>query len=334
MDTDETDRCEVFALPYTALVNNDGGAVFRTPSRKVVLNKKSAYIWLNLDYKDEGTYDILTKKYKLSEEVANALCDESTRPRYFRSGDGFVLIMRGINFNHGSDPEDMVSVRMWLDEEKIITLSHRRLKIINQMRQRLEHNHAPRTSVQFFLTLAQTMVDEINDSVIDITEATADLEEKVIDTDTLGNFSLRDEISGLRRKIISIRRYAAPQKEIFLSLQNDKWPVFNADDRGDIREIYNDITKVVEDLDYSRDHLAVFHEELQSKMTISMTKIMYMISIVTVVFAPLTVLTGLLGVNVRGIPYADSAYAFSGVCLIMLALTMLLLYLLKKLKWF
>ena len=106
------------------------------------------------------------------------------------------------------------------------------------------------------------------------------------------------------------------------------------DDRSDIREIYNDITKAVEDLDYSRDHLAVFHEELQSKMTISMTKIMYIISIVTVIFTPLTVLTGLLGVNVQGIPYAENDYAFAFVCLIMLGITILLVYLMKKLRWF
>ena len=331
---DEVSSCEIYAIPYAALVSPNGSTSFKDVKSKISLQKKGAYLWLNLDYQDADTYEILTQKYNLSEEVAEALCDESTRPRYFRYGEGIVLIMCGINYNQGSDPEDMVSIRVWLDKDKIITLSHRRLKITNMMRQMLEKNQAPDTSMQFFLTLAQKMVDEINDAIIDITEATSVLEEKVIDTDSLGNFSLRDEISDLRRRIISIRRYTAPQKEIFISLQNDRWDLLTQDDRSDIREIYNDITKAVEDLDYSRDHLAVFHEELQSKMTISMTKIMYIISIVTVIFTPLTVLTGLLGVNVQGIPYAENDYAFAFVCLIMLGITILLVYLMKKLRWF
>lgn len=131
--------------------------------------------------------------------------------------------MRGINYNQGSDPEDMVSIRVWLDKDKIITLSHRRLKITNMMRQMLEKNQAPGHKYAIFFDSGSKMVDEINDAIIDITEATSVLEEKVIDTDSLGNFSLRDEISDLRRRIISIRRYTAPQKEIFISLQNDRW---------------------------------------------------------------------------------------------------------------
>ncbi len=328
------DSCELLAIPYGVVIRNDGRADFKSAEKRKLSAGTNGYVWLNLDYKEPNTYNILTKKYHLAAEVAEALCDDSTRPRYFHFGDGMVLIMRGINQNSGCDPEDMVSVRIWLDKEKIITLSHRRLKLINIMRKEIEKKQVPPTSVQFFLTLAQKMVDEINDTVIDITETTSDLEEKVISTDSLSDFSLRDAISDLRRQIVSIHRYTAPQKEIFLSLQNDKLEILTADDKNDIREIFNDLTKAIEDLDYNRDHLAIFHEELQSKMSISMTKIMYIISIVTVIFTPLTVLTGLLGVNVRGIPYAENNYAFGVVCLLMLAITFLLVFLMKRLRWF
>lgn len=328
-----TESCEIFAFPYAAIVKSNRKSTFFDMNTQPPKISKNSYIWLNLDYKNENTFNLLTQKYSLPHEVAEALCDDTTRPRYFRFGDGIVLILRGINYNQGSDPEDMVSLRIWVDKEKVITLSHRRLKIINIMRKKLENNAAPSSSVQFFLTLAQIMVDEINDTIIDITENTSDLEEKVIGTDNLSDFELRNEISELRRKIISIRRYTAPQKEIFLSLQNDKWENFTADDKNDIREIFNDITKSLEDLDYCRDHLAIFHEELQSKTTIRMTKIMYMISIVTVIFTPLAVLTGLLGVNVQGIPYADKDYAFSAVCLILLSISLILIILMKRLKW-
>ncbi len=325
--------CDAAAIPYSAVYDGKGGAKLLGTHIPERLNKGDAFFWQNLDYKDPDTFEMLINDYQIARDVAEALCDESTRPRYFRYGDGVVLILRAINHNPGCDPEDMVSVRVWVDKEKIITLSHRRLKIINTMRQMIDKKNNPRTPMQFFLTLAQNMADGINDTVIDITEATADFEEKVLDSNTLGNFHLRDEISDLRRRIISIRRYTAPQKEIFMSLQNEKWDVLTTEDSNDIREIYNDITKVVEDLDYCRDHLTVFQEELQSMTSISMTKIMYMISLVTVIFTPLTMLTGLLGMNVEGIPYAGREYAFAAVCLIMAIIASIVIFLLKKLKW-
>lgn len=152
---DEVSSCEIYAIPYAALVSPNGSTSFKDVKSKISLQKKGAYLWLNLDYQDADTYEILTQKYNLSEEVAEALCDESTRPRYFRYGEGIVLIMRGINYNQGSDPEDMVSIRVWLDKDKIITLSHRRLKITNMMRQMLEKNQAPGHKYAIFLTLAQ-----------------------------------------------------------------------------------------------------------------------------------------------------------------------------------
>ena len=164
-------------------------------------------------------------------------------------------------------------------------------------------------------------------------DETADVEEKILDADSLSDLNLRDKISNMRRDIIAIRRYAAPQREIFIQLQNDKWDALTEEDREDIREIYNDITKAVEDLDYCREQMSVFSEEMQSKVSISMTRIMYTISLVTVIFTPLTMLTGLLGMNVEGIPYAEKPYAFATVCAVMLILCGMLVFLMKRLKW-
>lgn len=297
--------------------------------------ENTRYIWRHMDYKNPDARKMLVKNCGIPKDIAEAMCDESTRPRYFRNkNDGIVLIMRGINYNSEANPEDMVSLRVWVDHKKIITLSHNPLKAVKNMLVMVPTaEFHPNGPMQLFLSLAQNLADGINDAVIDLIEATADLEERVLNPDALSDFTLRDTISDMRRNIISIRRYTAPQKEIFMSLQTDKWEALSDDDRSGIREIYNDITKAVEDLDYCRDQMSVFHEELQSKVSISMTRIMYLISIVTVVFTPLTLLTGLLGINVRGIPYAENEYAFAFVCLILVLITIAVVAVMKRLKW-
>lgn len=297
--------------------------------------ENTRYIWRHMDYKNPEAKKLMIKSCGIPKDIAEAMCDDSTRPRYFRNkNDGIVLIMRGINYNTGANPEDMVSLRVWVDHKRVITLSHNPLKAVQNMLEMLPSaEFHPTGPMQLFLTLAQNLADGINEAVIDKIEETADLEERVLNPDALNDFTLRDRISDMRRDIISIRRYTAPQKEIFMSLQTDKWEALTEEDRSDIREIYNDITKAVEDLDYCRDQMSVFHEELQSKVSISMTRIMYLISIVTVIFTPLTMLTGLLGINVSGIPFAENEYAFEVVCAILIIITLTVVAIMKRLKW-
>ena len=326
--------CELTAFPYAVIFKKSGISRILNSKQPLILKRGENFFWQHLDYTDAETVNTLVNTYGIEQDVAEALCDDSTRPRYFREDEELVVILRSINYNAGSNPEDMISLRIFITRDKIITLSHRRLPLLGQIYRRLSSGNLKINSpMQLFLALAQDMTDGINDVVIDITENTADLEEKVLDADSLGDFYLQNQISDTRRKIISIRRYTAPQKEIFLSLQNDKGSFLSDDDRGDIREIYNDITKAVEDLDYCRDHMAVFREELQSKMSVSMAKIMYTISLVMVIFTPLTLLTGMLGMNVGGIPYSGSRYAFAAVCGILLLLALVIVFLMRRLKW-
>ena len=245
-----------------------------TKSRKpIAYNKADKYFWRHMDYKNPEAQKILMKHYDISEDVAAALCDISTRPRCFHHKNGIVMILRGINYNQHADPEDMVSLRVWVEKNKIITLSHNALKAVDDMLEQITEKELPSSPMQLFLRLAQNMSDGINNEIIGIMDETADMEERVLSIDSLSDFGLRNKISDMRRNIIAIRRYTAPQREIFLSLQNDKWEALTDEDKEDIREIYNDITKAVEDLDYCREQMSIYNEELESKVNISMTRV-------------------------------------------------------------
>lgn len=318
---------------HALILDGNGRASEVYGDSAVSLKVGNCCFWQLLDYRSETVRPLLVNEYHLDSSVVDALCDEDTRPRSFSTHNGMALILRGVNLNPGSNPEAMVSVRIWLDDKKLITLSHHPLKSAQEITDSLLQGKGPRTTADCFIALAAKINDNIAAVVNDISDATDDLEEKVIDTDNLSDFQLRSAISSLRRKIISIRRYAAPQKEIFQNLYNEKNPLFNTKNKSELREISNSLIKTLEDLDYDKDHLSVSHEELQSKMSLNMNKIMYMISIVTVIFMPLGLITSLLGINVEGIPYAESPYAFLTVCGILIVLCILLVIVMKKLKW-
>ncbi len=137
-----------------------------------------------------------------------------------------------------------------------------------------------------------TVLSELDDRV-------DELEDEVLGGES---YELRAKIGSLRRETISLRRYLAPQRDAVARLQNERVPWLDEVTRVHLREIADRTTRYVEDLDSARDRAAVTQDELNSRLSERMNKTMYVLSIVAGIFLPLGLLTGLLGINVGGIP--------------------------------
>jgi len=70
-----------------------------------------------------------------------------------------------------------------------------------------------------------------------------------------------------------------------------------------------------------------------NRLSEQMNKAMYVLSIVAAIFLPLGLLTGLLGINVGGIPGTESPFAFAIVSLFLVVIAILLIWHFKRLKW-
>ena len=91
--------------------------------------------------------------------------------------------------------------------------------------------------------------------------------------------------------------------------------------------------KYIEDLDSARERAAVTQEELSSRLSEQMDKRMYLLSVVAVIFLPLTFLTGLLGINVEGIPGAKHEWAFFIVCSVLVGFLILMFSFFRHKRW-
>ena len=86
-------------------------------------------------------------------------------------------------------------------------------------------------------------------------------------------------------------------------------------DRARLREEAERIARLVEDIDADRERAAVTQEELSNRLAEETNRTMYVLSLVAAIFLPLGLLTGLLGINVGGIPGTESPWAFTIVTL-------------------
>jgi zinc transporter len=126
-------------------------------------------------------------------------------------------------------------------------------------------------------------------------------------------YRFRRAITGIRSEAIGFRRFVAPNRDALLTLALQDFEWLAEEDRLHIREAADRFARMAEELEAVRERAALLHEQLTDLRAEQLDQRALLISIVAFIFLPLTFITGLLGMNVEGIPYEDRPWAFWGV---------------------
>lgn len=317
-------------LVYAYLLDRRGSAKSLTWTEIDQWTPEQGLLWLHLDYDSQKVHRWLTEKSGINPITQESLLDEGTRPRGILSDDGLLLILRGVNCNPGADPEDMVALRMLFTENRIITLRHRRVMAIQDIHEAIISGKGPTTAGDFLIMIAGRIADRMNDVIADIEDRVDELEDSIL---TEESYELRPKLADLRRQSISLRRYISPQRDVLARLQHDRISWLDEVDLVHLREIAERTARFVEDIDSARERAAITQEELNSRLSEQLNKAMYTLSIVAAIFLPLGLLTGLLGINVGGIPGTENKWAFAVVTIFLIAIAVVLIGWFKKIKW-
>lgn len=291
---------------------------------------KNGVLWLHLDYKTEQAQQWFSDKSELEPIVIEALLAEDTRPRCTPYPGGLLVILRGVNLNPGANPDDMISVRLWIEKSRIISIRHRKVMAVDDIKKATESGNGPIDAGDFLVQLAKGLSYRIGDVLTQVDDAVDALEDEVIEQ---GTYEQRSKLSALRRQIIRLRRHLAPQREVMTRLQTEKIPFLSDINRIHLRETTEHVARYVEDLDSAKDRASVCQEELENRMAAQTNKTLYILSIITAIFLPLGLITGLLGINVGGIPGSENPLAFIFVCLLLIVIVVGQVMIFRKKSW-
>ena len=265
--------------------------------------------------------------------VADVLCTSETRPRSLVFEEGLCCNFRGVNLHQGSEPEDMVSVRLWMKQNLIVTVQRRSLVSTNEIEQKLLTGSGPKNAPEFLISLLNNLLEKTEDVVCALDDELDKLEDQMAVATGSDAREDRATLGALRRRIIMLRRYLIPQREAINRLQVEITHWLTDLQLMQLREVSNSMIRLLEDLDAERDRGLVLHEEVSSLAQERINAKIYLLSVVTVIFMPLTFITGLLGINVSGIPESHSPFGFAFVCIGLMVLAMVEVWILRKNKW-
>ena len=236
--------------------------------------------------------------------IDNLLADES-RPSFHQlDGENFLLILRGVNMNANASPEDMLSIRILYYNGALISTRKTPSRAIMDIREALAEQKGP----QSLASLLNHVIDGLNgkiDTYLDFIE------------NTLNGFDVSDESTynhiSAQKALISIKRFIRPQQYAIRDLIESDVPLV-ATRTHQYRFAHNNIIRINETIDFFLGEVELFQEEIRHRREQKTNKNSYLFTLVATIFLPTSFLTGLLGINIGGMPGVDSATAFTWFC--------------------
>ncbi len=317
-------------LLHSLLLDRNGGARPLEPADIEQWRPEDGLLWLHLDVTEKLPIKWMRATLGLERVVVEALNADETRPRSLNIGDGLLAVLRGVNMNPGEDPEDMVSIRLWIERDRVVSTRRRRLLSVQDLREQLDQGQGPKTSGEFLAALIGRLADRIGDFFDTIEENLSAVEEAESDETVQ---TRRRSLALLRRQIASVRRFIAPQRDALDRLYRNPGALFSEAEANSLREEADRVTRYLEDLDLARERAVVLQEELLNELAQQQNTRMYVLSVVAAIFLPLTFVTGLLGMNVGGLPGVDSPLGFGIAVVVMVATSAAMLIYFRFREW-
>lgn len=287
--------------------------------------------WSHVCAIHEQTPAWLAAQRDLDPLVIEAMVAAETRPRVLLRADGVMVNLRAMNLRAGADPEDMISLRMWIDDRGVISTRRRDILAIDDVVGLIESGNGPTTTGDFLVTITDRLYARMEPVLEDLEELLSEAEERLV----LGEIEDIASIASMVQKRATIfTRYIVPQRVVLEGLLKAEFDWLKPEAKAALNESLDRVMRYTEELHEVRDRARILNDELNNAEARRLNEITYIFSVAATIFLPLGFLTGLAGINLRGIPGVGSEFGFwwfTGGCILLGTLQVIIF---KKLKWF
>lgn len=325
-------------LPRCVHVAADGSTVTRDLNvRDIahVVHEAQGTLWVDIDSTSRQQLALLEKVFNFHPLAIEDVLNPVSRPKV-EPYDGYLFVtLRVVRFQEETtDPYDLETDNLYFflgptylvtvhagpspNVDHVAAVALRTPDLVSRGAARLAH-HIMDTAIDAFFPILDR-VDDFIDS----------LEERVFAT--FDEESLRD-IFSVKRMVLSLRRYLAPQREIFNVLSNRPSPLLPADVQLYFRDIYDHMLRINDSLDTYRDLLGSTMESYLSQVSNRLNVVTKGITLVATLSVPFVVVSGMWGMNFTHIPLAEHRYGFEIMLVAQLALGAGLIWLFRNRKW-
>ena len=297
---------------------------------KAAMDATGQLIWIHLTSNNELAQSWLGETAGLPDYVVDVLTTTESRPRCDALGEGAFLNLRGRSNEEMTTSDPLASVRIYALAGRVFSVTRRTLTAVSDVVKAVEGGTIADPG-DLIAEFASAITEELDPEVGDLGDQ-LDYCEADLDADKV--FELRRKVTKVRSTAIGYRRFVQPQRAALEKLAALPCDWLHDDDRLHLNSAADRAARMAEELEAIRERSALMHEALTDLRAEQIDSRSLLISIVALIFLPLTFLTGLYGMNVEGLPFAKEPWAFDVIGGVCIAITVGIIGYFSVKRWF
>lgn len=233
-----------------------------------------------------------------------------------------------LRHDYSMEARGLSHFRFALNDQVLLGGCKQPLRSIDHVRQLVERGARPfRAPCELIEAIIGHSLDGLSGELVKIGEELDEIEERIV-RDVWQ--SERQQLNESRRKLVLLHREMATVTTLVRQLEHRHHldlPLPIADMAA---RLSNRAVALIHDGEQLQGQARLLQDELMAKLTAESNRLLYFLSVLTAVLLPMSIISGLFGMNVGGIPLTESAHGFWTVSLLAVGIAGLVLYVLRR----
>jgi len=295
--------------------------------------------WYELSSADDSKLNELAEKYHLHPLHLEDSRSADERIKVEQTPEYTFAVLKPIKFTQGeTGKQDTVSFST-IDifagnhdgEPFFITIADPNCPATEEALARARREGSDDKPARLLYLIMDTIVDLYFPAIDHYDERIDDLEDRAIgrpDPSTL------QEVFAIKRQLIDLRRVLVGTRDAALHLQRDPGTIVDAEHQPFIRDIYDHVVRLLDSVETQRDLVNNSLDIYLSSVANRTNEVMKVLTVLGTIALPVIAISGIYGMNLKGLPFEDSPHSVAIVAALTIGSTLALLILLKRRNWF
>ena len=297
------------------------------------LTTSGMVVWADVAEPTEGDTAVLRDVFKLHELPVEAAVQRETQPKVESYGGYLYIVLHGINFQAAEHTFETHETDFFLSQNFLITIhdgQRRSIAHIAELCSRADHILSE-GSVGLLHRIVDTMVDHYRPEVEELEERLDEIEDRVIETP---DQSLTGDILAVKRDVTQLRRIVVPQRDAVGRLARREFDLIGQEMAYRFRDVYDQFARMADDAMFFQDRVTGVLDAHLASVSNRLANVSRLLAVIAALFGPLTVITGVFGMNVP-LPtlFGSPEYQFWEIVGIMVLSSAALFIWFKKSGW-
>jgi magnesium transporter len=291
------------------------------------------WVWVDLSSPTPEEARILSDVFKFHELAIEDALSEIHHPKVESYGSYLYLILHGIDFREAEHCFKTQDVDFFLGEQFLVTVHPGHSRTLGEMRDVCVRNHRAlgEGPIALLHRIVDAMVDHYRPEIDKLSDRLDRLEDEIFENP---NPLFAKQILDFKADVSSLRRVVLPQRDAVGRLARREFPIITEQLAYRFRDVQDQLVRLVDEAVFFQDRISSVLDAHLSLVSNRLNAVMKVLTIIATIFMPLTVLTGMWGMNVE-LPHlpGGAAAQFWWIGGIMLALGAVMLWYFRRQQW-